>query len=118
MTTSAHSLRATSTGMLRTMPPSASTLPSCTTGENAPGIAMLARIAVARSPLSSTTISPVTMSVATARNGIGSPSKSAAARDVRDVARSRFSIRVVLIEATRRDDPVVLQAESRGRCCR
>ena len=37
------------------------------TGANAPGMAMLARMAVARSPLSSTTILPVTMSVATAR---------------------------------------------------
>ena len=33
----------------------------------APGMAMLARMAVARSPLSSTTMLPVTMSVATAR---------------------------------------------------
>ena len=39
-------------------------------------MAMLARIAVARSPWSITTILPVTMSVATARNGIGNWSKS------------------------------------------
>ena len=75
MTTSAHRLRATSTGMFRTMPPSARMYWSVITGAKAPGMAMLARIAVARSPLSSTTISPVTMSVATARNGIGRWSK-------------------------------------------
>ena len=43
-------------------------------------MAMLARMAVARSPFSSTTILPVTMSVATARKGIGSWSKSVCAR--------------------------------------
>ena len=58
------------------MPPSASTLPSILTGANAPGIAMLALIATESSPLSSTTIFPDSMSVATARNGIGSLSKS------------------------------------------
>ena len=72
MTTSAHISRATSTGMFRTMPPSERTMSFRGTGENAPGIAMLARIAVARSPSFNTTMSPVTMSVATARNGIGS----------------------------------------------
>ena len=36
---------------------------------------MLARMAVARSPFSSTTMSPFSMSVATARYGIGSWSK-------------------------------------------
>ncbi len=37
---------------------------------------MLARMAVARSPWSSTTMLPVTMSVATARKGIGSSSNT------------------------------------------
>ena len=50
------------------------------TGAKAPGIAMLARMAVARSPSFSTTILPLTMSVATARYGIGSLSKSACVR--------------------------------------
>ena len=67
MTMSAQVLRATSTGMLRTMPPSERMYPSPTTGEKAPGIAMLARIAFARSPWSRTTMSPEIMSVATAR---------------------------------------------------
>ena len=67
MTTSAQRWRATSTGMLRTMPPSERICLPTMTGANAPGMAMLARIAVAMSPLSSTTIWPLTMSVATAR---------------------------------------------------
>ena len=37
---------------------------------------MLARMAIAMSPWSSTTMSPVIMSVATARKGMGSLSKS------------------------------------------
>ena len=52
------------------------------TGANAPGIAMLARMAVARSPSFSTTILPVTMSVATARYGIGSLSNWSCRRAV------------------------------------
>ena len=80
MTTSAHVSRAMSTGMLRTIPPSARMYLSRVTGANAPGIAMLARMAVARSPLFRTTMSPVTMSVATARYGIGSRSKSGSMR--------------------------------------
>jgi hypothetical protein len=50
-------------------------------GEKAPGIAMLARIAIAMSPWSRTTMSPVIMSVATARKGMGSLSKSVTVRD-------------------------------------
>ena len=46
------------------------------TGAKAPGTDMLARIASARSPSRRTTISPFCMSVAMARNGIGSRSKS------------------------------------------
>ena len=69
MTTSAHMSRPTSTGMLWTMPPSDRTYWSVSTGANAPGIAMPARMAVARSPLPSTTMLPVGMSVATARQG-------------------------------------------------
>ncbi len=73
--TSAPMLRAMSTGRLRTIPPSTRRRPSSSTGVNAPGTDMLARIASARSPSERTTISPVTMSVATARNGIGRSSK-------------------------------------------
>ena len=80
ITTSAQVSRAMSTGMLRTIPPSARMYLSRVTGANAPGIAMLARMAVARSPLFRTTMSPVTMSVATARYGIGSWSKSGTMR--------------------------------------
>ena len=43
-------------------------------------MAMLARIAVARSPSRRTTMSPDDMSVATARKGIGSLSKSGCIR--------------------------------------
>ena len=76
ITTSAPISRTTSTGMLATMPPSTSSRPSSSTGENAPGIDMLARIAVTRSPRAMTTFSPVTMSAATTRRGIGRRSKS------------------------------------------
>ncbi len=96
MTTSAQSPRATSTGRLRIMPPSDSTRPSMTTGEKAPGTAMLARIATDRSPLSSTTISLLRMSVATARNGIGSSSKSRVKRASATRARSTSSMSWVL----------------------
>ncbi len=75
ITTSAPIWRATSIGRLATSPPSSSRLPSISTGVNAPGTDMLARIARDRLPRSSTTFSPVTRSVATARNGIGRSSK-------------------------------------------
>ena len=68
--------RATSTGMLSTMPPSTSSLPSISTGANTAGIDMLARIAWGRWPLRNTTFSPVAISVETARKGIASLSKS------------------------------------------
>ena len=76
ITTSAHSLRASSIGRLLAMPPSTSSRPSISTGAIAPGTDMLARIACATLPWSSTTDSPVSMSVAIARNGIGSLLKS------------------------------------------
>ena len=76
ITTSAHSLRASSIGRLLAMPPSTSSRPSISTGAIAPGTDMLARIACATLPRSSTTDSPVSMSVAMARNGIGSLLKS------------------------------------------
>ena len=50
ITTSAQVCRATSTGIFRTCPPSVRMYLSQTTGAKAPGMAMLARIAVARSP--------------------------------------------------------------------
>ncbi len=68
--------RATSTGMLSTMPPSTNSRPSSSTGANTAGIDMLARITWGRWPRRNTTFSPLAMSVATARNGIGSLSKS------------------------------------------
>ncbi len=76
MMTSPHSLRASSIGRLLAMPPSTSSRPSISTGAIAPGTDMLARMACARLPWSSTTDSPVSMSVAIARNGIGSLLKS------------------------------------------
>ena len=72
MTTSAPISRATSTGRFIAMPPSTSNRPSISIGDSAAGIDMLARIARARLPEPSTTASPVTMSPATARNGIAS----------------------------------------------
>ncbi|MCY1438814.1 hypothetical protein D9M71_550270 [compost metagenome] len=68
--------RATSTGMLSTMPPSTSRRPLTSTGANTAGIDMLARIAWGRWPFWNTTFSPVAMSVATARKGMASLSKS------------------------------------------
>ncbi|MOA10364.1 hypothetical protein D3C78_1302500 [compost metagenome] len=76
MTTSTPIRRATSMGMLSTMPPSTSSRPPTSTGANTAGIDMLARIACGRWPWSKTTLSPLEMSVATARNGIASLSKS------------------------------------------
>lgn len=76
ITTSAQVCRAMSTGTLRVRPPSPSVRPSICTGAKTPGTDMLARMARARSPSASTTISPFIMSVAIARNGIGRWSKS------------------------------------------
>ena len=76
MMTSPQSLRASSMGRLLAMPPSTSSLPSISTGASAPGTDMLARIACAMLPCSSTTAWPVSMSVAMARNGMGSLRKS------------------------------------------
>ena len=64
--------RAISTGTFSAMPPSTSSRPSRSTGENTPGADMLARMALVRSPESMITASPVSRSVATARNGVGS----------------------------------------------
>ncbi len=76
ITTSAQRSRATSTGRFMSWPPSDSTRSPSITGAKTPGIAMLARMAIDRSPLSMTTTSPDTMSVATARKGIGRSLKS------------------------------------------
>ncbi len=75
MTTSTPMARAMSTGTLSAMPPSTSRRPSRSTGANTPGAERLARIAMVRSPEPSTTLSPVSRSVATARKGVGSSSK-------------------------------------------
>ena len=64
------------TGTLSATRPSTSSRPSISTGAKPPGTAMLARIALARLPERSTTWRPVSMSVAMARKGIGSRSKS------------------------------------------
>ena len=52
-------------------PPSTSSCPRYSTGANTPGTAMLARIAVVRSPSPMTTAVPVSRLVATARKGVG-----------------------------------------------
>ena len=76
MITSTPISRARLTGRLSTSPPSTSRRPSISTGASTPGADMLARSTVARSPERSTTGSPVSRSVASARNGVGSWSKS------------------------------------------
>ena len=76
MTQSAPSSRASWAGRFRASPPSMSRRPSISTGENAAGIAMLARIARGRKPERSGTASPVSRSVATAPNGRGNAVKS------------------------------------------
>ena len=79
----------TSTGRLSTMPPSTKTRPSSSTAVKTPGTAMLARMAVARFPWSSTCAVPLCRSVATARYGIGKRSKfvMAAERSVASCSR-------------------------------
>ena len=68
--------RATLMGRFSASPPSTNSRPFNSTGANTPGADMLARMAMARSPLSSSTALPVSKSVATARNGVGSKSNS------------------------------------------
>ena len=75
ITTSAPISRTTPTGRLSTMPPSTRMRPSISAGANTAGTAIEARTAIARSPSANTTRSPLTMSVAMARNGIGRSSK-------------------------------------------
>ena len=63
-------------GTAATTPPSISRLPPDSTGTKTPGIAQLARTAVAKSPASfNTTSLPVSKSQAIAANGIGKSSK-------------------------------------------
>ena len=76
ITTSAPIARATPTGRLSVRPPSTSNLPPISAGSISPGTDMLARMTLASSPELKTTGVPVTRSVATARNGIGSWSNS------------------------------------------
>ncbi len=76
ISTSTPMERATSTGRLLARPPSTNSLPSRSTGSKSPGAERLARIAVTRSPPRSSTGSPVSRSVAIARNGVGNRSKS------------------------------------------
>ena len=76
MIISAPIARTVSIGRLLAMPPSTSIRSPQATGDMIAGIDMLARIAFARFPESSTTFSPVRISAATARNGIPRSSKS------------------------------------------
>ena len=76
MSRSTPMLWASSTGRLSTRPPSTSRRPFTSTGVSTPGADMLARRTVTRSPWPSTTRSPVSRSVASARNGVGNWSKS------------------------------------------
>ena len=65
----------TSTGRLFKAPPSTSSILFHSTGENTPGMDMLARMASGKEPESSTTSFPSTTSTATQRNGIGRSEK-------------------------------------------
>ena len=76
MTISAPIALATSTGKLFSTPPSTSTMLSTRTGVNAPGMAMLARMARTRLPCVITTSFRLTMSAATQAKGIGNSVKS------------------------------------------
>ena len=78
ITTSAPIAFTMSTGRFLTSPPSPRTLPSNSMGAKTPGTDMLPRIATYSGPRSKTTSRPSTMSVATARNGIGRRSKQPA----------------------------------------
>jgi len=78
ITMSAPRSRATSTGRLSVRPPSTSVRPFTSIGEKRPGAAMLARIATGSEPWSNTTRSPVSRSVAIARNGIARSSNDPA----------------------------------------
>ena len=76
ITISAPISRAKSTGTLLETNPSTNKRLSMVTGAKIPGIDILARTANGRLPFFKTTASPVRISVATARNGIGNLSKS------------------------------------------
>jgi hypothetical protein len=69
----------TSAGTLSMAPPSTSTRPSTSTGGKINGSDIVARIAVASGPRSSTTGVAVRRSTATARNGVGRSSNVAVA---------------------------------------
>ncbi len=75
MTVPAPMARTTSAGTLFIAPPSTSTMPSRSTGGKMPGSDMVARIALASTPLSRTICCAVTRSTAIARNGVGKSSK-------------------------------------------
>ena len=75
-TKSAPNCRASCTGRLSTIPPSTSGRPSHSTGGKARGIDMLALTAQGRLPRVSTSLSPLSRAVATARKGRGSFEKS------------------------------------------
>ena len=76
ITISAPIFITSSTGKLLTIPPSANNLPSISIGVNIVGIAILALNASAIFPLSRTTASPVSRSVAIQTKGIGNFLKS------------------------------------------
>ena len=80
MRTSAPALRAVITGKFSATPPSTSSRPSISIGAKRPGNAMLARMASATFPRDRTIPSPLATSVAVARKGIGSLSKSSTER--------------------------------------
>ena len=111
MTTSAHSLRASSIGRLLAMPPSTSSRPSISTGAIAPGTDMLARIACAMLPRSSTTASPVSMSAATRGTGSGSFWKSVMSHAGVGQDAEEASIDDAGEHALRQREPAVLHAE-------
>ena len=79
ITRSTFICRAISTGILLAIPPSTSKRPCHSTGDKIAGIDILARTARGKCPSLKTTASPVAISAATARNGIGNWSKCSTA---------------------------------------
>ncbi len=81
----------TSIGKFPMRPPSTKSFPSILAGAKTPGTDILARIASVRSPPSSTTASPATISEAIARNGMARSSKSSICDTLNVNSRNRRS---------------------------
>ncbi len=97
--------RATSTGRLLTRPPSPRMRSSHSTGANTPGTLMLERSASARSPSARMRSWPFSMSVATARKGVGRRSNWCTSRTGSVSRRSASSPRLESVPVGTRTSP-------------